>query len=69
MECYSLSNNQPWDMKIYSTEVGISHEAKLSGICETEVWDKSTPYLIAGFWISILSYRKAISAKNRSKGT
>ena len=31
------------------TEVIISHEAKLSGIYETEVWDKShVPWLVVG---------------------
>ena len=31
------------------TEVIISHEAKLSGICETEVWNKShIPWLVVG---------------------
>ena len=31
------------------TEVIISHEAKLSGIYETEVWDKShIPWLVVG---------------------
>ena len=31
------------------TKVSISHEAKLSGICETEVWNKShIPWLVVG---------------------
>ena len=37
---YRLSNNKSWDMEIYPTPRlhSISHEAKLIGIYETEVW-------------------------------
>ena len=42
----------------------MSHEAKLSGIYETEVWNKSHIPMV-GSWIGILFYRKAHLAKIR----
>ena len=44
---YPTTSHGIWDLS--HTEVIISHEAKLSGIYETEVWDKShIPWLVVG---------------------